>query len=512
MHPRSFVKLSLMCVFCLILAVLSWVMTPDYSGGRFLGQELFPGFLERVNDVAVMSVEHEGQTVTFVKDAADNWTLMEADHYPADRERIRNTLIGIAGLEKVEPKTALPEFYPDIGVEDNSRPNAKSYLVTLLDGEGRELLGLLVGKSVRGIRWDGVGYFVRFPDEAQSWLVRGALDVTGDVRSWLPVRILPLNPREAASITMLDGTKKREIIFRRPAPQLPLRAEYKSDPYFLSSPDYLAEAEEALTSLDFSDVAERPADLEAYDPFFSMNVQTFAGLDATLRFYLIEGRPFVALSYKVLPDAPEEVRREAERLEQRHEKWFYQLPNARVNALLPFLPVPEAKKKAAPEKAREKAKETLKVTVLPPKSAPEDKKEPLKKAAPEKAREKEKEKAAPAPENKKEPLKKAEPAEKQKEVQKAAPGALPAVKAAPKSPAPAKKKEAPKKAAAKTPAVKGPKNVSPAGNASKAQKKAPLPPAVSEKAPEPSGREAAVSSQAEPASDKAVPVGAEKAE
>ncbi|MGN0904131.1 MAG: DUF4340 domain-containing protein [Alphaproteobacteria bacterium] len=436
MHPRSFVKLSLICVFCLILAVLSWVMTPDYSGGRFLGQELFPGFLERVNDVAVMSVEHEGQTVTFVRDAADNWTLMEADHYPADRERIRNTLIGIAGLEKVEPKTALPEFYPDIGVEDNSKPNAKSYLVTLLDGEGRELLGLLVGKSVRGIRWDGVGYFVRFPDEAQSWLVRGALDVTGDVRSWLPVRILPLSRRETASMTMLDGTKKREIIFRRLAPQLPLRTEYKSDPYFLTSPDYLAEAEEALTSLDFSDVAERPADLDAYDPFFSMNVQTFAGLEATLRFYLIEGRPFVALSYRALPDASKDARREAERLEQRHEKWFYQLPNAKVNALLPFLPVPEAKKAEPekPEKVREKEKEALKVTVLPPKSAPKDKKEPPKKA---------------------------EPAEKKKAAKKAAPKAVPAVKTASKASDPAKKKEAPKKAASKVPVVTVQKGAAP---------------------------------------------------
>ncbi len=478
MHPRSFVKLFLICLFCLILAVLSWVMTPDYSGGRFLGQELFPGFLERVNDVAVMSVEHEGQTVTFVRDAADNWTLMEADHYPADRERIRNTLIGIAGLEKVEPKTALPEFYPDIGVEDNSKPNAKSYLVTLLDGEGRELLGLLVGKSVRGIRWDGVGYFVRFPDEAQSWLVRGALDVTGDVRSWLPVRILPLSRREAASIMMLDGTRKREIIFRRLAPQLPLRTEYKSDPYFLTSPDYLAEAEEALTSLDFSDVAERPADLDAYDPFFSMNVQTFKGMETALRFYLIEGRPFAALSYKALPDAPEDVRREADRLEQRHAKWFYQLPNAKVNALLPFLPVPEAKR-AEPEKVREKEKETLKVTVLPPKSALE---------------------------NKKEPSKKAEPAEKKKEVKKAAPKAAPAVKAVPKASGPAKKKEAPKKAASKAAAVKA-KDAAPAKNAPKTEKKEPAS-AAAEKAPETVLQETAAPEA--PAPEAAVPSKTEK--
>ena len=32
-----------------------------------------------------------------------NWTLMEAENYPADRERIRNSLIGISELENADP-------------------------------------------------------------------------------------------------------------------------------------------------------------------------------------------------------------------------------------------------------------------------------------------------------------------------------------------------------------------------------------------------------------------------
>lgn len=38
--------------------------------------------------------------MTFQRDGEGSWTLVEADGYPADRERIRNILIGLAGLEK----------------------------------------------------------------------------------------------------------------------------------------------------------------------------------------------------------------------------------------------------------------------------------------------------------------------------------------------------------------------------------------------------------------------------
>ena len=346
MHPRSFLRLSLVCLCCVVLAVVSWVMTPSYRTSSSFGQPLFPGLLEQVNDVAVMSVEHGGQTVTFVKDAQENWTLMEAEHYPADKERIRNTLIGIAGLQKIEPKTSLPEFYEDIRVEDNSAPDAKSYLVTLLDGEGNELIALLVGKSTRGVRWDGTGYFVRFPQESQSWLVRGSLDVTGDTRTWLVTRLLPLKKGELASVSFLDETKKREIIFRRLKPQLPLQAEYMSDPYFVTTQEYISKAEEALMSLDFVDVAKRPEGLENYDPFLTTHLQTFDKMSVSLMFYLVDQRPFVAVSFDADEDASPSTRKEAARLDNRHSNWFYQIPNAKVNALLPFRPLPETRKKS----------------------------------------------------------------------------------------------------------------------------------------------------------------------
>lgn len=363
MRPSSFYKLLITCLFSLAVAIGVWVATPDYSAGHFFGRPFFPGLLEKVNDVDVMSVEHEGTTMTFIRDASGNWSLMEADSYPADKERIRNVLIGLANLEKIEPKTALPEFYPDLGVEDNTRPGSKSYLVTLMTVEGKQLLSLLVGRSTRGISWNGTGYFVRRPEESQSWLARGSMDITGDSRSWLNTRILPLVKGRASSVTIIDGSKKREAIYKRVSPRTRLDATFLSDPYFLISEEYTEEMEKALTSFDFAEVSARTADIGDESPFTSAFIETFDGLNIYVFFYLINDKPSAAVSFSAADNAPEDVKKEAERLEQQHSPWLYVMPGDKVSAILPFL--------AAPEKT-------------PPRAEPKKKPEPVKKAAPAK--------------------------------------------------------------------------------------------------------------------------------
>ena len=363
MSPRSFYKLFILSFLSLAGAVAVWILTPEYSSGSFYGRPLLPDLIDRINDIEVISIEHGGKTMTFLHNAGGNWSLMEEDGYPADKERIRNMLIGLARLEKIEPKTALPEFYTDLQVEDNTAENSKSYLVTLLNAEGEQIAGLLVGKNISGVTWDGQGYFVRFPNDAQSWLVRGSVDVTGDKHTWLPVRILPLVKGRTASVTIVDGTKTREIVYKRADPSLPLQMTFRSDPYFVISRDFTEGMEKALTSFDFENAVRRPADLEKETPFTSLMLETVDGLTAYISLYLIESQPYAAVSFATSDEAQEPVQKEAEELESLHGQWLYQMSPETISALLPFLSVkkendsagktakhPVSKKKASPSK------------------------------------------------------------------------------------------------------------------------------------------------------------------
>ncbi len=344
MQLRSFYHLLMTTTIAFALALSLWILTPEHSVGTFFGEPLIPGLMDKINDIEVISIEHGGKTKTFIRDEKNNgWQLMEANGYPANKERIRNVLIGLANLEKIEPKTALPEFYPDLQVEDNVDKQSKSYLVTFLNSEGTQITRLLVGKRTNGISWNGQGYFVRFPNDPQSWLVRGNIDVTGDMRSWLTVRLLPLVKGRTSSVTLVDGTKTREAIYERKSPNMPMQATFLSDGYFIISSDFIEKMEQALTSFDFKDVAERPEKLNDEKPFSSAFIETFDGLNIYLFLYLIDSKPFAALSFSATAQAEESVKKEAIELENRHKKWLYQMNDDTVSAILPFLSVPQKK-------------------------------------------------------------------------------------------------------------------------------------------------------------------------
>ena len=341
MHQRSFYKLLFVTLIAFITATSLWVLSPGHSVNAVSGQLLLPGLMEKINDIEVVSIEHSAKTLTFLRDASGDWNLVEADGYPAKKERIRNVLIGLSGLEKIEPKTALPEFYPDLQVEDNTSDESKSYLVTLLNAQGDSLTRLLVGKRTNGISWDGQGYFVRFPNEKQSWLVRGNVDVTGGLQTWLSVRLLPLVKGRTSSVTIVDGTKTREAVYKRSSPVMRLEPSFLSDGHIIISADFIEKMEDVLTAFDFEDVSVRPRNLGEETPLSSALIETFDGLNIYIFLYLIDSKPFVAVSFASTENADEEVKSEAVNLELRHNKWLYQMSEETLSALLPFLSVPQ---------------------------------------------------------------------------------------------------------------------------------------------------------------------------
>ena len=374
MNPRSFYKLLIITTFAFIAAVTVWIVTPKYSTGTFFGEPLLPGLLAQINDVEVVSIEHSGKTLTFMRDNSGGWTLMEANGYPADKERIRNALIGLSHLEKIEPKTALPEFYPELQVEDNAGEKSKSYLVTLLNTDGEQLTSLLIGKNISGVTWNGQGYFVRFPNDPQSWLVRGNVDVTGDQYSWMSARILPLIKGRISSVTVVDGTKTREAVYKRTDPTAALTPTYLSDKHLITAPDFIEKMEQALTSFDFEEAIARPENLADEVPFSSSLIETGDGLSIYLFLYLLDSNPYVAVVFTASDNADQDVRKEIAELEALHGKWLYRMPSEKILALLPFLSVPEEKeepKKTEVSKEKEEKKTATPKAPQPKKATPD---------------------------------------------------------------------------------------------------------------------------------------------
>ncbi len=169
------------------------------------GEPLLPGLQERINDVAALSVLTASERFTVRRSAEGAWTVDESDGYPARFETVKKTLLALAGLKTVEPKTDNPTRYAELGVTDPETPESGSALVTLLDAQGQSLGAVILG-NVGGARDT---HYARRASEARSWLVRGSLVLDRTPAQWMDRQVFKLPSTRVQSVTVehADGEK-----------------------------------------------------------------------------------------------------------------------------------------------------------------------------------------------------------------------------------------------------------------------------------------------------------------
>jgi hypothetical protein len=153
--------------------------------------KLFPGLEKSLDQASVLKIERKDGTVVLEK-TAEGWGLAEKSHYPVELEPVRKVLLSLGEMETVEAKTKSPEQYTKLGVEDVGAEGSKSTLLTLQDGAGKDLAQLLVGKP-RESKNPGGGageMYVRKPGDAQSWLVKGQVELREKGSDWLQKKIV----------------------------------------------------------------------------------------------------------------------------------------------------------------------------------------------------------------------------------------------------------------------------------------------------------------------------------
>ncbi len=124
----------------------------------------------RINDVDEARLEsQEGGVLTLVR-REGQWAIAEHYGYPANGERVAGLLQAVATLKKIEPKTAKPENFARLNLDDPAGENALGTRITLKSGEAT-VADIVVGLNQPEAM--GGGVFVRQWDEDQTWLAEG---------------------------------------------------------------------------------------------------------------------------------------------------------------------------------------------------------------------------------------------------------------------------------------------------------------------------------------------------
>ena len=300
------------------------------------GQPMFPGLTPKLKDAARVEITRQNKvTAIALKDG--RWGLADRGGYPVQDSKMHQMLTALTELRLTEARTADPEKYARLGVEDPAKPEATGSLLRVLDAAGKPIVELIAGHGRQ--RTQGKveeELYVRRPTETQSWLAEGALHADHDPAQWFDRDVVNIDHGRIASVTVTRGAAK--LVFARDGDKLVLKdpAEHpKLEDYKLED---IARAFESLT---FQDV--RPAS----DPI--------GATVGTAVFTTSDGLTLIATVFKADKDiwvgltaaGTDKAETEAATLSKRVSGWLYQLGSWKEKALVPEIDDLKAAEKPA---------------------------------------------------------------------------------------------------------------------------------------------------------------------
>jgi len=173
------------------------------------GTKLFASLGSKLDSAASIEIiRHDGRFS--VQRKGDSWVVVEKDGFPARPELIRQTLAGLTEMETVEAKTAKPDLFERLNLNDPGEPDAKSIRMTVKDAAGGVLADLLIGKkrtgtaTAAGSTGDSQMLYVRKADEQKTWLVQAQIDARASAVDWTARNLIDISMEDLSSV-MLKG-------------------------------------------------------------------------------------------------------------------------------------------------------------------------------------------------------------------------------------------------------------------------------------------------------------------
>jgi hypothetical protein len=364
MTPRTLVILVVLGVVAIAGGWYFGIDTlPTNQRSADTGQLMFPDLAPRLQQAAKIEVVHQGKPMVIEKHETAGtvrWGLADRGGYPVQETKLRSMLTALTELRLVEQRTADPTQFATLGVEDPNAKDSNSNLLSVLDASGKPLLTLIVGH--RRVRTGGnvpEEVYVRRPNDNQSWLAEGSLEVDSDPQLWLDRDIMNIDHSRIAKVVVTHGNETLE--FARANDKLTLNAPAghpKLDDYKLED---VSRALELLTFEDVHPDAAAPGEQIGQSVF-----STSDGLTVTASVYRAPADAAAKPDAAATPPADHDVlarfsvtgdnkaKAEADRLQARLAGWTYQLGAWKQKSLTPSiedLKAPAPEKTAAPADA-----------------------------------------------------------------------------------------------------------------------------------------------------------------
>ena len=268
--------LIILAAIGLVMAAVLLLTRGDFGSGRDEGRLHAPGLAERLGELESLRLVHAGnEVVATIARGEKGWGVVEKDGHSADFERLRGVLDALARARRVERKTALPELYARLGVEDPETPDAGGYLLELDYGQRHAPEAYIVGRRAGS----GMAY-IRTAGEAQSWMVSAEFDLSDATRDWVDRDIIDLASSEVRRVVLDRGGDRLEIA-KNDADDVNFTPEGIPEGRELSYGSVANSIASALSNVQVNDVRSA-SEVKALPVAVLANYETLDGLELTL--------------------------------------------------------------------------------------------------------------------------------------------------------------------------------------------------------------------------------------
>jgi hypothetical protein len=312
--------------------------TPGEQTAVAGGKLMFPDLTPKLHDLSRIEITHQGQQTVIEKRADGGWGVASMHDYPVQEAKLRTMLTGLTELRLAEPRTSDPAEFSRLGVDDPNGSASTADLLRLVDAAGKPILAVIAGhRRVRSQADVPEEVYVRRPDENQSWLAEGSLQVDADASLWLDRTVMNIGHDRIASVAVDD----QALVFGRPEGgkfALTRPAEHpKLEDYKV---DDVARALELLTFQEVRDDKDAPGTASGHAVF-----TTDDGLAVTVTVLHADKDVWARFAVAGTSD---KAKAEAARMNGRVAGWTYQIGSWKEKSLVPTLDDLKAEEPAKP--------------------------------------------------------------------------------------------------------------------------------------------------------------------
>jgi hypothetical protein len=365
MNAKTVTVVVVLAAVAVLAAVLALRGDRPREAAAGAAPALFAGLESRIDDVELVTVASAAGTST-VERRDGQWRLKEKSGYPVEAGKVRELVLGLAAMTRLEPKTARADLHKSIGVEDVTPSSAsdetapvapgepppdtsRAVRVTLAGKDSALISSVIVGNTRPG-SGGSQGVYLRRPGEDQSYLAElGArrFEVPREPLSWVNVQFADIGRDRVRGVTVTPreggGGEAERIVVGRDAPAGSFAVQNTPEGRGLKNPGISESLGSGLSQASFEDVAEVGtidfAGAAGGQPGPTISVRTWDGLVVEVQTTEVNGRAWWKLTAAADPDpfkegegegeaakprrTPEEVAKEVEELNAKWTGWAY---------------------------------------------------------------------------------------------------------------------------------------------------------------------------------------------